>query len=193
MPPGLITATTRILQLKVELADLRPSVWRRVLVPESMTLAALHEVIQGAMGWADQYRHEFEIDGYRFGGPDPDEPDEDLGDDATATIAAVGSAGSVCLYLYDLENGWRHTLLVEAAHAPLPGARYPRCVAGARPCPPEDVGGPDGYAEFLVALRDAEHPDHDEVLAWADGFDLYDFDLAGADKRLEELAWVNGA
>lgn len=196
MPPGLITATTRIIQIRIDLADVRPAVWRRVLVPESMTLADLHEVIQGAMGWDDQHLHGFEIDGYRFGMPDPDSDPEfsdDLADDATATLTVVACAGSRFLYVYDFGDCWRHTLHVEATLAPEPGGRYPRCVAGARPCPPEDVGGPGGYDEFLIALRDPKHPDHEEFTGWADGFDPYDFDPVTADKRLEPLAWINGA
>jgi hypothetical protein len=32
------------LLLKIELADIRPLIWRRVLVPETITLAKLHRV-----------------------------------------------------------------------------------------------------------------------------------------------------
>jgi Plasmid pRiA4b ORF-3-like protein len=51
-----ITARTRIFQLKVQLREVRPPVWRRVLVPGEMSLAELHEVLQVAMGWTDSHR-----------------------------------------------------------------------------------------------------------------------------------------
>lgn len=193
MGPGLITAETRIFQIKMELGEVRPTVWRRVLVPDALTLAELHAVIQSAMGWEDYHLHEFEIEAQRFGVPDPEEDDADLIDDAGATLGLVASEGSELSYLYDFGDSWEHTLTVEAVLAPEPGARYPRCVAGARPCPPEDVGGSHGYAELLAALRDPQHPDHDELTAWAEGFDPSAFEPASADKRLEALAWINGA
>ena len=48
-----------ILQLHIEPADVTPRVWRRLLVPETITLSKLHRVIQAAFGWCDMYLHEF--------------------------------------------------------------------------------------------------------------------------------------
>lgn len=163
MAPGIITAQTRIFQIKVELRDLRPTVWRRVLVPDAMTLAELHDVVQQAMGWPDGHLHEFEVEALRFGIPDPEEDDDDLFDDAAATLGLVAGEGSELFYLHDFGASWGHILTVETTLAPEPGARYPRCVAGARPCPPEEGGGP------------------------------YQFEPTEADKRLEPLAWLNSA
>ena len=158
--PGRITAQTRIFQIKVELRDLRPTVWRRILVPDELTLAELHEVVDQAMGWQDCHLHEFEVEAVRFGIPDP-EGDDDLFDEAAATLGLVAGEGSELIYLCDVGEWWTHTLTVETTCAPEPGARYPRCVAGARSCPPQDAGGP------------------------------YQFQPTDADKRLESLAWLN--
>jgi Plasmid pRiA4b ORF-3-like protein len=63
---------------------------------------------------------------------------------------------------------------------------YPRCVTGKRACPPEDVGGVWGYAEFLKAIRNSRHPGHDEMLQWAGGaFDPTAFDLPSVNGMLE--------
>jgi hypothetical protein len=155
----VVTAQTRILQIKIALRDARPAVWRRLLVPESMTLLQLHEVAREAMDWPEDQPYEFEVDAQRFG-PLPDEDDDELLDDATATLGLVAGEGSDVLYVND---GWFHTVAVERVLTAEPGARYPRCVAGARPCPPVEVGGPQSFAPAEV------------------------------DKRLEPLAWVNGA
>jgi hypothetical protein len=50
-----------------------------------------------------------------------------------------------------------------------PLARYPRCVASARACPPEDCGGIGGYEAFLLAIGNPKHPDHKEMREWFRG------------------------
>jgi hypothetical protein len=47
--------------LRVELLDVQPLVWRRVRVPVTMTLRALHGVLQLVMGWQDCHLHEFRV------------------------------------------------------------------------------------------------------------------------------------
>jgi hypothetical protein len=67
--------------------------------------------------------------------------------------------------------------LLDGRHSAEPGAKYPRCVEGARACPPEDCGGPWGYANFLEAIRDPKHEDHDDLQEWIGGkFDSEAFD-----------------
>ena len=67
-----VGAKTRVFQLKIQLREVRPPVWRRVLVPGEMTLAELHEVMQTAMGWSNSHLHEFEVEGVQYGVPDSD-------------------------------------------------------------------------------------------------------------------------
>jgi hypothetical protein len=65
------------------------------------------------------------------------------------------------------------------------GQRYPRCLEGARACPPEDVGGTWGYEEVLEAVADPGHEQHVEFLTWAGGsFDAEAFDPAVATGRM---------
>lgn len=162
-----LTAQTWIFQVKVELRDVRPSVWRRVLVPDAMTLAELDEVVGQVMGRPEGHRHEFEVEAQGFGIPDPDGDDGDLLDSTLATLGLVAGEGSELLHLQlcpdEIGESWSHVLTVERVSAPEPGARYPRCVAGARSCPPEEAGGP------------------------------YQFRSTDADKRLEPFAWLNSA
>jgi hypothetical protein len=56
-----------VLQLRIALRGLSSPVWRRVLVPEHLTLGQLHHVIQVVMGWADEHLHTFSIRGRRYG------------------------------------------------------------------------------------------------------------------------------
>ena len=47
--------------LRIELLEVVPLVWRRVLVPGNWTLASLHNYLQWVMGWTDSHAHEFEV------------------------------------------------------------------------------------------------------------------------------------
>jgi pRiA4b ORF-3-like protein len=73
------------------------------------------------------------------------------------------------LYEYDLGDGWQHELLLEEV---LLGDEtfQQMCVAGKRCCPPEDCGGPQGFAELVQALQDPYHPSHDEPCEWLGDF-----------------------
>ena len=51
---------------------------------------------------------------------------------------------------------------VERLIDPEPGALYPRLIEASGRCPPEDIGGPWGYAELLEAMGDSKHEHHDE-------------------------------
>ena len=50
-----------IVRLNVRLLGISPMIWRRVLVPDSMTLRELHGVVQLAMGWEGIHLFEFVV------------------------------------------------------------------------------------------------------------------------------------
>ena len=63
------------------------------------------------------------------------------------------------------------------------------CVAGERACPPEDVGGAFGYAEFLAALEDPAHPRHEPMRSLVGGaFDPGVYEPDRATTLLRRLA-----
>jgi len=68
--------TGKVFQLKVTLRDIKPPIWRRVLVDGSAALDEVHDVIQAAFGWWNSHLHEFRIGGrYAF---DPAAFDDNL-------------------------------------------------------------------------------------------------------------------
>ena len=133
-PPGAI------LQLKVRLLGISPMIWRRVLVPESVSLCELHGVVQLAMGWEGIHLFEFAVRGVRYAGPDLSGMSTDV---ALSDFRFRRNARF--RYVYDMFCEWEHEIRVEERLAVAPGKRYPRCVGGAGACPPEDCGGPDAY------------------------------------------------
>ncbi|HZR08887.1 MAG TPA: plasmid pRiA4b ORF-3 family protein [Myxococcales bacterium] len=153
--------------LKVTLEEVRPAIWRRIRVAGDLTLRELHHVLQIALGWTDSHLHEFEIDGKRYGMPDPL---EDIGeppdDEQDYRLDELLRKGSHAEYLYDFGDGWRHEIVVEGEEPANRGATKAECLAGARACPPEDSGGAYGYDELLKALVEPTNRRHRELLEW---------------------------
>jgi hypothetical protein len=181
-------APKRIYQLKITLKDSKPPIWRRIEVADDVTLAKLHAIIQAAMGWTDSHLHMFSIGRTSYGVPDPDY-DEDVHDERRVKLSQLLTEPKEKLsYEYDFGDSWTHVVLLEQVLTPEPEAAYPRCTAGKRACPPEDCGGVWGYADFVEAIADPEHEQHEELLEWVGGeFDPEAFDLAQANKALRRL------
>ena len=182
--------TTMQVQLRIELRDVKPLVWRRILVPETVTLAKLHVILQWTMGWTNSHLHEYEIAHRRYGIPHDDWPGaEPLADERRVRLKSFIEAGvRRFTYQYDFGDSWEHVIKVEDL-VPAKSATPPIvCVAGANACPPEDVGGYPGYAEFLAALADPTHEEHAHMLSWAGGaFDPAAFDLTEINRRLATI------
>jgi hypothetical protein len=179
---------TSVHQLKVALTGIRPPIWRRLQVSSAINLRRLHDVIQAAMGWTQSHLYQFEVGEMEYG-----EPDEEFGmpirsAKATPLRKIAPEPGVVFSYEYDFGDSWQHRIEVEKVLLPEPGVGYPRCLAGKRACPPEDVGGIFGYEEFLQAIRDPKHPEHETMLEWVGGaFDPEAFDLQAVNEELAHL------
>jgi hypothetical protein len=188
-PLRAVKTDTPIYQLRIELLDLEPTIWRQVLVPASIKLHKFHVVLLWTMGWAGGHLHEFVIGHDHYGIPDPDYDTPPLiqREDRVTLGAALG-ARKAFTYLYDYGDGWEHRVTVEKILPPDPGLKSPRCLDGANACPPEDVGGPPGYIEFLEAINDPAHDEHDSMIEWSGGsFDPTAFRLDDIDDRLRQI------
>ena len=165
--------SSEILQFKLTLLDVEPPVWRRVRVPARFTLNRLHDVIQAVMLWLDYHLHEFEIGDKRYAdlqGEGPDAYGERLYSDRNLRLHdVVGRGVRRFSYGYDFGDDWRMEIAIEKTVPAEPGVVYPLLVEGARAAPPEDCGGPFGYMNFIAALADQNHPDHEEMMEWRDG------------------------
>lgn len=180
--------TPKAIALRIELKEVAPLVWRRVLVPDQWTLASLHHYVQWVMGWTDSHAHEFEV-GAGLVAPDwwireagSAEEASRYRDERRVSVAAVvselGLRGEF-EYRYDMGDGWEHRIVIESPPTSTVGdSRLPICLAGENACPPEDVGGPHGYALFLEILSDRRHEQHGDMMRWIGGvFDPKGFDL----------------
>jgi hypothetical protein len=185
-----ITARATIYRFKVVLMDCHPPIWRQIEVPDG-TLDDLHEHIQTAMGWTNSHLHQFIIDDDCYGDPellnDGLYEREIIDSTQTSLDALFGKArrGTRFRYQYDFGDGWEHEVTYEGRFATEPDTKYPRCVDGARARPPEDVGGTWGYADFLEAIQDPRHENHEDLLEWSGRrFDPEKFSASAATKGM---------
>ena len=176
-----------IARLKITLDDVKPTVLRRVEVPLSIRLDRLHLAIQAAMGWSNSHLYEIRAGDVGWGDPDPDGGDGPFDARKARLVDVLEDVGTKTLrYLYDFGDGWEHTIKIERIMDAVPGVAYPHLVEAAGRCPPEDVGGPWGYAEFLEAIHDPKHDRHAELKDWIG--DDFDPNLVDTDQLADELA-----
>ncbi len=172
-------------EIRVQLRDIEPPIWRILRVPSRTSLLKLHKVLQRVMGWTDSHLHLFEIDGKPYGEGDF-EWDFDVRDYRGMRLDKIFTGGRESfLYEYDLGDSWRHDITLLGV---VEGEEKITCMAGARACPPEDCGGITGYYHLLEALADPGHEDHDMLMEWSGGrFDPEAFDAEAIDRSLKRL------
>lgn len=164
-----------VLQFRIELPEILPLIWRRILVPSDYNFWDLHVAIQDSMGWLDYHLHHFEIKGKgkrvedRIGIPDFDRFDEIpevFPGWEIPVLNYYSDLGITARYQYDYGDSWWHTVQLEGYHFKEPKCKYPVCIDGARACPPEDCGGGNGYYEMLKTLSNPEAEEYEEMRMW---------------------------
>lgn len=180
-----------VYQIKVSLSGARPPIWRRLLISPETTFQDLHRIIQIAMGWRASHLHLFQAADDRLIG----DPAEDEGgmmgfvDETRLLVSSVlKNEGQSIKYEYDFGDSWEHQLTLEKI-LPSDGQSepLPRCIKAVRQCPPEDVGGLHGYYDFLDAMVDSAHPEHEAVREWwSQAFDPEFVDVEMINQTLPE-------
>jgi hypothetical protein len=151
----------------------------------------LQAYLQSAFGWFNCHLHAFTIDGDEYGPLVPDDfafgmemlDEEDV---TLGTLIAESGRKPRWIYAYDFGDDWRHEIRFEGFVRADPKVKYPLCVAGERACPPEDCGGPWGYAGLVEAISDPKHPRHNELLEWTGPFDPEAFDVKKATREMRK-------
>jgi len=181
----------RIYQLRIELQHIEPLIWRRVLVPDSLKLAKLDRVVQAAMGWTNSHLHDWHVEQRRYGIPNEEWADSgDMLDERKFTVGAVlGEQVQSFAYSYDFGDGWDHRITIEERLPVQEGCNdWPMCLAGENACPPEDVGGPPGYMDFLESMHSTTNEQHADYRRWWGGpFDPRGFNINAANLAIRKL------
>lgn len=203
-------------EIDIKLHHSNPPVWRRIIVPTSITFKRLHDTIQMAMGWRDYHLYEFAIEETnlrftsdqeqyeenkfmkeKFGGRKLTKEEDPYGYLARSIQGKLQKAQSSKIdshlekhkhlnYTYDFGDGWDHSIELVSILADYPYG-YPILTDGSGDCPPEDVGGIPGYEEFLTAWHDSKHPDHEHMRTWGESQNFEEFDLVKTNKLLKKF------
>lgn len=108
-----------------------------------MSLAKLHRVFQGALGWTNSHLHCIECWSGRYGMVGIEEDADDLKDERRTKLASVlPNEKARLIYRYDYGDDWEHLVELEDRLEPDHRLHYPLCG------PPEDCGGTSGYEEL---------------------------------------------
>ena len=97
-----------LVRLRVSLRDVKPTPWRRIVVPTAIMLDDLHAVIQAVMGWEVRHLWCFRLNGIDYGPETGRDPRVPLGEFRLR-------AGERFSYVYDFGDWWEHDLRVELA------------------------------------------------------------------------------
>lgn len=179
-----------IARIKIELQEIMPTIWRRVDVPLSSSLMSLNDIIQVAMGWNDAHLFEFRVEEKVYTVPNHEDQmwGRKVFNAKSITLGKLIERGvNNFVYAYDFGDNWQHLITIEEVRDGEATIDYPVFVDGARRCPPEDVGGADGFMEFLEAVLDTAHEEHQRMINWYGGpYDVRDID---EDRVRRILGW----
>lgn len=94
-------------------------------------------------------------------------------------------------YVYDMGDHWEHEILVENIEDSLKDFFGAVCLDGEGACPPEDVGGPPGYYEFVEAIQDPTSEKHHRYNQWLGyAYDPGAFDLHQTNQFIQDHFYV---
>jgi hypothetical protein len=173
-------------QFKIQIKDIqKPPVWRLLLVADNITFDEFHEVIQIAFGWDNYHLYQFSPKGYGstplIMPAHPDIEEEDADDSEITELSEIFTKPKqTFLYIYDFGDDWKHQITLEKISDETLTA--PVCIDGKGACPPEDCGGPWGYANLLEILADPGNPEYGDMREWLcldedEQFDVNAFDI----------------
>lgn len=180
------------LRIKIVLDNVLPMVWRRVEVNDDLTFYQLHRVIQQAMGWEDCHLHEFEVARLRVGTASAGDAMFMIRDvlipERRTRLFELLDGRRKFRYWYDFGDDWWHTITIEKRLPPESGSPVVVLMEGENACPPEDCGGPWGYADLVAALARPGRPEYANAVDWLGmAFDPAAFDLDAHRKRVASV------
>lgn len=174
--------------LHVSLSDTKPLIWRRFVVPGTLTLGDLADVLRVMMSWSGAHLHGFRIGKTEYGPARLADDDDMIEHETSVTIAAVlPKPKSKLLFVYDYGDDWRHEVVVEKISPTADESPRILCLAGDRAAPPEDCGGIWGFSEILRLFSNPTLSDPEGMREWIQDYDPAKVDLDLINETLARL------
>lgn len=169
------SSSSKIYEFKITLQGVKPTVWRRVQIPDNFNFYQLHEIIYDLMGWGNYRMYFFkirdpitqeliEIQRYNFMKFNLYEC-KVLIETEVRLKDLFSLANNVAYYQYDQGCAdWSHEVkLVKIVNPRLDGI-YPRLVDGRRAYPPEQCDGASGYSRLCKIIKNPAHTKYRETI-----------------------------
>jgi hypothetical protein len=167
--------------------------YRRIVIPMDCSFSQFHAALQTLFCWHGFHLHDFWLETYPdgrlketlVGYPREDEYEgETTCPDTDVLLSDVFPDTKKIIYNYDFGDDWMHEItLVEIVEDYQ--YNYPQCLMAMGDAPPEDVGGPGGYSDFLRILSDPKDPEYEHLKEWADEMIWRPFDMKETNHNLK--------
>ena len=178
-----------ILKIRLSVEDVKPEIWRMILVSSDITLARFHMILQILMGWQNYHLYAFVIEGSRYAPPHEDDVDFGKSKSIKTKLSTIFPKPIKTIkYEYDFGDGWEIEVCLDSILDNIRQKQSAECIDGARHGPAEDSGGPHGYMEKARILNNPKHKRYQQIRDWIGPyFDPEDFDLEERNEMLKEI------
>lgn len=180
-------------QLKIQIKNSHPPIWRRLIVPAGLSFSQLAVILNEAMGWCGYHLFSFEF--YHLGIHVEDNVEEydDFGwsdyereeADETLIDTYLDTEGWFT-YIYDFGDDWQHRVTVEKILEDY-DKNYAQVLKYKGNTPYEDCGGIDEYYRILEILRNPDSPEYEEMKEWTEGNFCTEYDMECVNESLKSL------
>ena len=177
-----------VYQFLITLLDIKPTIWRRILIPTTSTFWDLHSAVQDVFLWNGSHPHQFHFEDMLLKktlviGLSTNNRmmynDENFLSSEHKVSNFLNSNNPFFKYIYDLDYMWMHLIELEAI---LPAEKlltYPLCIGGKRNSPPEDCGGVSGYESILNVFSNSlcnGNDENEDSIVWQESIKEVVFD-----------------
>jgi len=200
----IIKIEAAILKVELELGEYEA--WRKVVVPLNYNFHQLHNILQKLYNWQSYHLHEFFIyseekddtkcwnqseyhkDGYKaslnltINQQNLEYNKNELNFEAEDFELAVANEVKLkdvlparIKYIYDFGDNWQHYIETEEIIKDYKSNK-PVLLEGEGTAPPEDVGGPGGFSEFMQIISNPDDEDYESMQDWAESQRFKEYD-----------------